>query len=89
MKGIWYWLKSSSKMKRWIFLILVGIVLTCYGIAKILVQKEMEIAVPTLIILFIVALIIVPYLLDAWFMEETDKLMWKKDEEKNNEKGEK
>ena len=29
-------------MKRWIFLILVGIVLTCYGIAKILVQKEME-----------------------------------------------
>ena len=42
MKGIGYWLKSSSKMKRWIFIILVGIVLTCYGIAKILVQKEME-----------------------------------------------
>ena len=42
MKGIAHWLKSSSKMKRWIFLILVGIVLTCYGIAKILVQKEME-----------------------------------------------
>lgn len=42
MKGIWHWLKSSSKMKRWIFLILLGIVLTCYGIAKILVQKEME-----------------------------------------------
>ena len=42
MKGIWSWLKSSSKMKRWMFLILVGIVLTCYGIAEILVQKEME-----------------------------------------------
>ena len=42
MKGIWQWLKSSSKMKRWIFVILVGIVLTCYGIAEILVQKEME-----------------------------------------------
>ena len=42
MKGTAHWLKSSSKMKRWIFLILVGIVLTCYGIAKILVQKEME-----------------------------------------------
>ena len=42
MKGVWHWLKSSSKMKRWIFLVLVGIVLTCYGIAKILVQKEME-----------------------------------------------
>ena len=42
MKGIWQWLKSSSKMKRWIFLILLGIILTCYGIAEILVQKEME-----------------------------------------------
>ncbi|MEI3402077.1 MAG: gluconeogenesis factor YvcK family protein [Clostridia bacterium] len=42
MKGVWHWLKSSSKMKRWIFLVLIGIVLTCYGIAKILVQKEME-----------------------------------------------
>ena len=42
MKGMAHWLKSSSKMKRWIFLILVGIVLTCYGIVKILVQKEME-----------------------------------------------
>ena len=29
-------------MKKWIFLILLGIVLTCYGIAEILVQKEME-----------------------------------------------
>ena len=29
-------------MKRWILLILLGIVLTCYGIAEILVQKEME-----------------------------------------------
>ena len=44
MNGLWHWLKSSSKMKRWIFLILVGIVMTCYGISKILVQKEMEFA---------------------------------------------
>lgn len=42
MKGIMHWLKSSSKMKRWIFLILVGIVLTCYGISDILVTKEMQ-----------------------------------------------
>lgn len=42
MKGILHWFKSSSKMKRWIFLILLGIILTCYGISKILVQKEME-----------------------------------------------
>lgn len=42
MKGIMHWLKSSSKMKRWIFLILIGIVLTCYGISDILVTKEMQ-----------------------------------------------
>lgn len=44
MKGILQWLKSSSKMKRWIFLILIGIILTCYGISEILVEKEMEFA---------------------------------------------
>ena len=42
MNGLLHWFKSSSKMKRWIFLILLGIVLTCYGIAEILVQKEMQ-----------------------------------------------
>ena len=55
MKGIWQWLKSSSKMKRWIFLILTGIVLTCYGIAEILVQKEMEfIHAGKIIIIFVI-----------------------------------
>ena len=29
-------------MKRWFLLILLGILLTCYGISKILVQKEMQ-----------------------------------------------
>lgn len=42
MKGFMQWFKSSSKMKRWIFLILVGILLACYGLAKILVMKEIS-----------------------------------------------
>lgn len=42
MRGIIQWLKASSKMKRWIFLILIGIVLACYGLAKILVMKEIS-----------------------------------------------
>ena len=41
MKGFIQWFKSSTKMKRWIFLILIGIMLACYGIANILVLKEM------------------------------------------------
>ncbi len=42
MKGFMQWFKASSKMKRWIFLILVGIMLDCYGLAKILVMKEIS-----------------------------------------------
>ena len=42
MKGFLQWFKSSSKMKRWMFLILIGIILACYGLAKILVMKEIS-----------------------------------------------
>ena len=42
MKGFLQWFKSSSKMKRWMFLILIGIILACYGIAKILVMREIS-----------------------------------------------
>lgn len=43
MKGFFEWFKSSTKMKRWFFIVLVGIVLCCYGFSKILVQKELQI----------------------------------------------
>ena len=60
MKGILHWLKSSSKMKRWIFLVLIGIVLTCYGIAEILVQKEMEfIDAGKIIVVFVIGFILI------------------------------
>ena len=42
MKGLAHWFKSSNKMKRWIFLILVGMIFVCYGIAKILIKKEIS-----------------------------------------------
>lgn len=40
MKSFFEWFKASTKVKRWILLILLGVVLTCYGIAKILVSEE-------------------------------------------------
>ena len=43
MKGFFGWFKGSTKIKRWMFLILVGIVLVCYGISEILVLKEISI----------------------------------------------
>ena len=42
MNGFMQWFKASNKMKRWMFLILVGIVLACYGLAEILVMKEIS-----------------------------------------------
>lgn len=40
MKSFLEWFKASTKVKRWILLIIFGIILTCYGIAKILVSEE-------------------------------------------------
>ena len=42
MKGFMQWFKASNKMKRWIFLILIGILLACYGLAEVLVMKEIS-----------------------------------------------
>lgn len=42
MMGFMQWFKSSNKMKRWIFLILIGILLACYGISEVLILKELS-----------------------------------------------
>ena len=55
MKGLLHWFKSSTKMKRWMFIILIGIILTCYGIAEILVLKEISFTEVGKIILIFVA----------------------------------
>lgn len=62
MKGIWHWLKSSSKMKRWIFVVLVGIVLTCYGIAEIIVQETMDFLVAgKIVVIFVIGFTCIVY----------------------------
>ena len=38
MKSFMEWFKASTKVKRWILLILVGVALTCYAFTKILVS---------------------------------------------------
>ena len=40
MKNIFTWFKDSSKMKRWIMLILVGVVFSSYGMASLIVSNE-------------------------------------------------
>lgn len=42
MKSFFGWLKNSTKIKRWIFLMLIGMILSCYGFAQILVLERLE-----------------------------------------------
>lgn len=42
MSGFIEWFRASNKMKRWIILILIGIILACYGLAKIIVMEEIS-----------------------------------------------
>ena len=58
MKGFLKWFKSNTKIKRWIFLILVGVFFLCYAISNILVTKELNFfEVGKIILSFIVGFI--------------------------------
>lgn len=41
MKGFFKWFKSSTKIKRWMLLMIVGVILVCYGMAKVIVTNEL------------------------------------------------
>lgn len=60
MKGFLAWFKGSTKIKRWMILILIGIVLVCYGFSKLLVGNELEIIdVVKIIALFAIGFVFV------------------------------
>ena len=42
MKGFFRWFKNEAKMKRWMMVVLVGMVLSCVGISKIIVAKAIS-----------------------------------------------
>lgn len=42
MKSFLEWFKSSAKVKRWMFLIVIGLTLTCFGFTKILITEEIS-----------------------------------------------
>ena len=41
MKGLFGWFKNSTKIKRWMFIIIIGMILICYGFSKILVSEKL------------------------------------------------
>ena len=55
MKGFFRWFKNSARMKRWMAIILIGIILACIGISKIMVAKTISfVGVGKVIALFVV-----------------------------------
>lgn len=62
MKGFFDWFKPSAKMKRWIFTLLLGVILSCYGLAEVLVMKELlfsEVAKVTILFVIGFTLIVI------------------------------
>ncbi|MBR1802936.1 MAG: YvcK family protein [Clostridia bacterium] len=60
MKGFFRWFRSETKMKRWMLLILIGMLLACYGMAEILTGKQLEfIEVARIIAVFVVGFVFV------------------------------
>ena len=91
MKGFFRWFKSNTKMKRWIILIIIGIILSCYGMAKVLTSDQMEfIELAKIIGIFAVGFVCIVYSIVAIqkrtleiLVEDTDK---RNLEEKSNVK---
>lgn len=54
MKGFFSWFNSKTKIKRWMFLILVGVCLTCFAFANII---EAEVLKPMDIVKIVVAFV--------------------------------
>lgn len=60
MKGFFRWFKQETKMKRWMLLILIGILLCCYGMATILTSKQIELPdLAKIIAIFVVGFVLV------------------------------
>ena len=91
MKGFFRWFKSNTKMKRWIVLIIIGIILSCYGMAKVLTSDQMEfVELAKIIGIFAVGFVCIVYSIVAIqkrtleiLVEDTDK---RNLEEKSNVK---
>ena len=56
MKSFLEWFKAGTKVKRWIFLIVVGITLVCYAFAQVLTSETVNIqdVIAKIIITFVI-----------------------------------
>ena len=58
MNGFIKWFDSKSKLKRWMLLILIGVILMCYGTAEVLVLKELSFTeLAKIVVVFIIGVV--------------------------------
>lgn len=87
MKGFIQWFKSSSKLKRWMLLILIGILLLCYGMAEILVLKTMSFKeLAKIVLTFVVGFLSVVFGLIYFNKRVLEILVESTDDRMNNRK---
>ena len=81
MKGVSRWFKANTRMKRWLFFIIVGVILCCYGMASVLTSKQIDfIHLAKVAIAFVIGFILIIYSIIAIqkrtleiLVEDTDK----------------
>lgn len=62
MKGFFRWFKANTKMKRWILLIIIGVILSCYGMAKVLTSQQMDFGeLAKIVVIFAIGFICIIY----------------------------
>ena len=86
MKGIFKWFKSNTKIKRWILLIIIGVLLCCYGMAEVLTSKQMEfINLAKIAGIFVVGFICIVYSIIAIQKRTLEILIENSDKRSNDE----
>ena len=86
MKGFFKWFKSNTKIKRWILLIIIGVLLCCYGMAEVLTSKQMEfIDFARIAVIFVLGFIFIVYSIIAIQKRTLEILVENSDKRSNDE----
>ncbi len=88
MKSFLEWFRASTKVKRWIFLIILGVVLTCYAFSKILVTENLNIGeLIEIIVLFVTGFLMIS--LSIVFIQKRTLEIYIEANDSSTEKGKK
>ena len=86
MKGFFKWFKSNTKIKRWILLILIGVLLCGYGMAEVLTSKQIEfINLAKIAGIFVLGFIFIVYSIIAIQKRTLEILVENSDKRSNDE----